>query len=146
MRRRRIEFRSVALTLMFGTLGASASETPHFNYLLHCAGCHQVDGSGLSDGSVPTFKGSLGHFVRSAKGRAFLVQVPGSAQSPLSDQELADVLNWLLIDLYAAELPEKFERYTAAEVHKLRDRPIDDAQLQRERIVGELRASGYDVR
>lgn len=145
MRRISIEVKALALALLFGMSGASASESPHFNFMLHCAGCHQIDGSGLPDGSVPTFKGSLGHFVRSAEGRAFLVQVPGSAQSPLSDQELADVLNWLLIDLYAAELPEKFVRYTAAEVRKLRDQPIGDAQSQRERVVSDLRVSGYDV-
>lgn len=145
MRRLRIEAKSVALALLFATLGASASETPHFNFLLHCAGCHQSDGSGLSDGSVPTFKGSLGHFVRTAEGRAFLVQVPGSSQSPLSDQDLADVLNWLLIDLCGAELPEKFERYTAEEVRKLRDTPLTDVKSQREHIVSELRAGGYDA-
>lgn len=143
MRRLHIDTSSLVLALLFGTPGASASETPHFNFMLHCAGCHQSDGSGLSDGSVPTFKGSLGHFVRSAEGRAFLVQVPGSSQSPLSDQELADVLNWLLIDLCGAELPESFERYTAEEVSKIRGKALTDVKRQRERIISELRAARH---
>ena len=44
--------------------------------------------------NVPTLHDELGRMMRVEAMRAYLVQVPGSSQTPLSDQELADVVNW----------------------------------------------------
>ena len=61
------------------------------NYMLNCQGCHAKDGRGLGD--VPALKGFVGNFLSSNEGRAYLIRVPGSANSPLTDVELAEVVN-----------------------------------------------------
>ena len=66
----------------------AAAESPRILYLLHCQGCHLADGSG-KPGAVPPLAAALGRFPGVDGGRAYLVQVPGSAHSPLSDAELA---------------------------------------------------------
>jgi hypothetical protein len=57
-------------------------------------------------------------------GREYLVQVPGAAQSELTDERLAEVLNWILRSFSAAELPPDFIPYTAPEVARLRRSPL----------------------
>ncbi len=59
------------------------------NYMLNCQGCHATDGRGLND--IPTMADFVGNFLSVDGGRAYLVQVPGSANSLLSDQDLANV-------------------------------------------------------
>ena len=66
-------------------------------------------------------------------GREFLIQVPGTSQSPLSDEDVAAVLNWILDNFSSAELPADFSPYTTAVVARLRYDPLANA--------GEVRAS-----
>jgi hypothetical protein len=131
-------------------LGAAAtshcSEADRMHYLLNCAGCHQADGSGVADGSVPAFSGNLGYFMRIPAGRSFLVQVPGSAQSQLSDSELAGVLNWLLLQFCAAELPTPFRPFNTEEVSKLRLVRPTDVHAARAHIVTQLMSAGFPAR
>lgn len=89
------------------------------NYMINCQGCHRGDGSGL-EGSVPTFVDFVGKFLSVEGGREFLVQVPGSANSPLDDRELAELLNWILATMSPAEIKEDFSPYTESEVSSLR--------------------------
>lgn len=143
-------WRSNLLPLLVASVLCPASgwggNEPSFNFMLNCAGCHQSDGTGLSDGTVPSFHANLGHFVRIPEGREFVIQVPGSSQSALDDDELAAVLNWMLDEFCRSELPRAFEPYTAAEVHRLRAIPLSDVKLTRARIIANLREAGYDVR
>src|SRR5579859_646477 len=83
---------------------------PKTNYQLQCMGCHTPDGSG-EPGRVPSIKETLAPFALSAAGRRFLIQVPGAAQSTLSDAELAALLNWMIPNLSAAKLTH-FTRFT----------------------------------
>jgi mono/diheme cytochrome c family protein len=144
VRQRRREI--FAIGCFLAALTAGASESPRYNFLLHCGGCHQSDGSGAPDSGVPSFLGNLGYFLRNPAGRRFLAQVPGSSQSPLDDQDLADVLNWILTDFCRAELPATFSPFTADEVHAARGTPLADVKAQRARIITELHADGYPVR
>jgi mono/diheme cytochrome c family protein len=87
------------LTLALAAASASAfAHDAQTNYILHCQGCHTADGSGL-DGKVPSLRSTLVPFARTAEGRKFLVQVPGVAQSTLTNAETAAVLNWMLRNL-----------------------------------------------
>ena len=70
--------------------------------------------------------------------REFLVRVPGTAQAPLSDGEIADLLNWMLVEFSPDELPDHFERYTADEVHGYRREPLTDVDGARQRLLGAL--------
>ena len=124
-----------ALALLWLPL-AARGETPEVLYMLHCPGCHLPDGGG-TPGAVPPLKDSVGRFALLPAGRAYLVQVPGSALSPLTDAELAAVLNWM-VRRFGPE-PAAFEPFGAAEVRRAR-RPLSQVQEARRELLAELAA------
>ncbi len=95
------------------------------DYLLHCSGCHLPDGSGAPD-DVPSLRDGLGWIVSMAKGRDYLVRVPGSSQALLNDAELAAVINWVLTEFNAATLADDFKPLTAKEVARARSDVLMD--------------------
>jgi len=103
---------------------AARAESPQVLYMLHCQGCHLPDGGG-SPGSVPSLTREIGRFLDAPGGRAFLVRVPGSFDSPLDDAELASVLNWMIgrFDPGVTFVP-----YTAHEVAGYRGEPLTDVE------------------
>ena len=104
------------------------------NYMLDCMGCHLPDGSGAA-GKVPSMRDSLVTLSSSAAGRRFLVQVPGASQSPLTDLELAQVLNWMVRNLSARAVPADFIDFTAAEVASYRRPPLVKVRETRARLL-----------
>lgn len=104
-----------------------------FNYKMFCRGCHSPDGGGRN--SVPTMKNFVGHFVRSQEGRDYLVQVPGSANAALDDEQLAQVLNWIIINIGGDSTPANFLPYSAAEVGELRKSPLYEVVEYRKSLV-----------
>ncbi len=68
-------------------------------------------------------------------GRRYLVQVPGSAQSRLSDAELAEVLNWMIGNLSEVPAPRRFARFTAAEVASYRHEPLVAVAAARQQLM-----------
>lgn len=92
-----------------------------------------ADGRGLP-GSVPDLRGRLGLFVEVQGGREFLISVPGSAQSPLSNLELAEVLNWMIREFGPAKVSIRFAPFTEQEVSRHR-RPLADVQPVREALI-----------
>lgn len=137
---------------LFLTLGlaafvaaAMANERQRISFLLHCSGCHQSDGSGSPDSGIPDMRGSIGHFLRLPEGRAFLVQVPGTAQSSLNDGDTAELLNWMVKTLGEKEVPAGFSPYTRDEVTRLRKIPLDDVPAVRTSLVGRLQKMGYKI-
>ena len=128
----------IATALVVGAGNAAAS--PHSDYMLHCMGCHLADGAGAPTAGIPRFAGWIGYYLETAEGRAYLAQVPGSANAPLDDAALAAVLNWI-IEYFAAEsLPASFQPYDAAEIGRYRaDRPVEIDAL-RERLTAEIKA------
>jgi hypothetical protein len=118
---------------------------PETNYLLVCSGCHLRDGAGLPHAGIPRMKDKLGYFLRSDAGRAFLVQVPGTSSAPLTDREVAELLNWMLARFSPAEVPASAAPYTESEVTVLRARRMDDVAAIRARVVQELRRTGAPI-
>ena len=115
--------------------GEAASATAaRNNYMLRCMGCHVADGSG-SAGRVPSVRDSLVPLASSAAGRRYLVQVPGAAQSPLSDLELAQVLSWMVRNLSREAAPAGFVDFSAAEVASYRRTPLIDVRATRARLL-----------
>ena len=104
------------------------------NYMLNCMGCHLPDGSGAA-GKVPSVRESLVRLSMSSAGRRYLVQVPGSSQSPLSNLELAQVLSWMVRNLSARTLPPDFTDFTAAEVASYRRSPLVNVRETRARLL-----------
>jgi mono/diheme cytochrome c family protein len=93
------------------------------NYMVHCQGCHLPDASG-SPGRVPNMKDFIGNFLRVPGGREFIIRVPGAASALISDEELAELMNWLLETFSKEQLPADFKPYTAAEAGTLRKHPL----------------------
>jgi mono/diheme cytochrome c family protein len=107
---------------------------------MHCAGCHLADARGLPP-EVPSLAGPLGRIVSSPAGRDYVARVPGAAQTPLSDEALAAVLNWLLLEFNRATLPADFQVLRPAEVARSRSRVLaDPVRLRNELWPG---ADGY---
>lgn len=112
----------------------STPSSPQYNYLLHCGGCHIEDGSGMKD-VVPDLNEHMGFFASTAEGRAYLVRVPGAAHSPLKDDELAAVLNWMLSTFAGDSSPQL---YTEEEVTANRRIPMYDSPAVREQLLKHL--------
>ncbi len=116
-----------------------SGRSPETNYMLHCQGCHRPDGSGLP-GEVPDLRNQVARFLAAPGGRAFLVQVPGAANAPLSDADLAALLGWLLRRFDSGHLPAGFAPYTADEVGALRKSPLSKVKEARAALLDELDA------
>ena len=125
----------LALLLCLGALPALAS--PRVDYMLHCMGCHTPDGS-ETPGKVPPLKGHVARFLAAEGGRAYLVEVPGTRQSALSNAAVADLLNWLVTHFDAEHVPQDFKPYTEAEVAGLRRQRIPDVMAERARLMREM--------
>lgn len=130
-----------ALLLAFA-LSASAAhgETARNNYLLRCMGCHGAQGD-LQQAGMPKLQGSVGHFLKVPGGRAYLVQVPGAAHSPLSDEELAAVLNYIVERYAGVSRPTEFQPYTGAEVASYRHGPPPNIAAARKALLEEIRGA-----
>lgn len=115
----------------------AAAESAEILYMLQCRGCHRPDGRG-TPGVVPALAGHLGRFLSVPGGREYLVRVPGSAQSPLSDAELAEVLNWMVQRFGPSEVAHRFEPYTADEVARVRRPPLTDVRSVRRQLLEEI--------
>mgnify|MGYP001811748657 CR=1 FL=1 len=114
------------------------------NYMLHCQGCHLPKAEGM-DGRVPPLKDFVGNFLHSREGRDFLIRVPGVAHSALSNEEVAELMNWLLESFSAGQLPDPFIPYTQEEVEALRSDPERNPGAARLRILSALAMKLPDV-
>ena len=110
-----------------------------FHYQMFCQGCHTPDGAGYN--AIPPLKNFMGYFLRSERGRAFMVRVPGSATSTLDDAELAEVLNWSIDNFAGSSMPEGgYRPYTAEEVAVLRQQPLQEIEKHRASVLAEIAA------
>ena len=129
--------RAIALALCFSASAARA-ETPRVNYMLQCQGCHGAEGRG-APGTVPSLEG-VGRFLGVPGGREYLVRVPGSSQSALSDAELAEVLNWMVREFD----PRDFVPYGAEEVARVRRPPLDDVDGVRRELLRRIEGASRE--
>ena len=116
------------------SVGEINTNRARINYMLNCQGCHLPDGSGVP-GSVPAMKDYVGNFLHVPGGRRFLVQVPGSANAPIDDAELAELLNWILSTMSPDQMPDEFAPYTGAEVGEYRSTPLTEVDEVRASLV-----------
>jgi cytochrome c553 len=121
------------IAALAASTGAGAYE-PQVNYQLHCMGCHRADGAGEAD-RLPSMRGTLVPFSLHAQGRDYLLRVPGVAQSPLSDADLAALMNWMVRNLSDVPAPASFVDYTAEEVGRARQQPLVQVVDERRRLL-----------
>jgi mono/diheme cytochrome c family protein len=137
-----------AIAVLIATLSiasaALAGGSPAELYTLNCWGCHKPRAEGIP-GTVPRLADSMANFLRVPGGREYLVEVPGVAASALSNAEIAEVLNWLLITFNKAEMPAEFKPYTAAEIAKYRPHQLIRITETRDDLVKRLKAKGIIV-
>lgn len=117
-----------------GMCRVAAAYEPQINYSLQCMGCHTPDGAGVPD-RVPSIRDTLLPFARMPEGRRYLVQVPGSAQSSLSNAELATLLNWMISNLSTDPQRNTFVPFTEPEVAKYRAQTLVQVRATRERLL-----------
>lgn len=105
------------------------------DYLLHCGGCHGVDGRG-TPGVTPTLHG-LAALADTPSGRTYLMRVPGVAQAPLDDADLAALMDW--VTAYFSDVPVR-PRFDPAELGRLRASPLRDPVGARAALDAQLAA------
>ncbi len=124
---------------------AYATDFGRQSYLLNCAGCHGPDGTGSDANEVPTLHRIPGQFVKVPRGRAFLSQVPGIVYSSLTNAEVAEILNWILIHYSSDVLSADFKPYTVSEVARYRGvHPVSIPKI-RAQVLSDLAAQGISI-
>ena len=121
--------------------------TPQSDYVEHCSGCHGMQGNS-APADIPVLRDRIGYFMCTREGRDYLIRLPNVAYSAISDnQELADMMNFIVFGLGGKSAPRNAKPFTAAEVARLRRDPLATQSLvaARERVVGGLAASGCTV-
>ena len=111
-----------------GIPGVANPGQARIDYILKCQGCHQPEGGGDVE-HTPPLNGEVARFLHVPGGREFLARVPGVASVDLSDERLAQLLNWTLHRFDRANVPADFAPYSAGEVAQLRRQPL---RLERE--------------
>jgi hypothetical protein len=117
------------------------AKDPESLYQMECQGCHLSDGGGGLD-SIPALTNHVARFLDVDGGREYLLQVPGVALSPLSDQELADVLNWMLRRFGPADAVDRNTPFTVEEVALSRKLPLADVAKRRAELVLLIQQAG----
>jgi len=128
---------ALALAIALPVVANADDRRANTNYMIHCQGCHLPDAVGFA-GKVPRMKGFIGYFLHSREGREFVIRVPGVATSSLPDDELTEMMNWLLLTYSAAQLPQPFVPFSTAEVAVLRRNLEADPDQTRIRILNKI--------
>jgi len=128
---------SISLFLWCLNAQAAGMSSPRLNYILHCQGCHLPDGAGTPE-KVPALKNEVGRFLHVPGGREFLIQVPGTSQSTLTDAEVAAVLNWILENFSSEQLPTDFIPYATAEISRYRQPPLANVSAVRAKLMEDI--------
>lgn len=116
------------------------------NWILACQGCHRADATGTPQ-TTPTMAGFVARFLHAPGGREYLGRVPGVATAALSDEALAEVLNWSLLRFDPAHVPGDFTPYTPAEMGRLRLKPLrTEAAAVRAGLVARLETEGKQAK
>ena len=118
--------------------GVSRPDLAWQHWVLNCQGCHRTDGAGSPE-TAPPLVGLVAKFTNVTGGREYLARVPGVATSPLSDVELAELLNWILWRFDRSHLQPTFRPFSAAEVGMLRSQPLrTEAAQTRARLMDKI--------
>jgi hypothetical protein len=125
------------------SLDARASPPVASSFILHCSGCHGLEGGGIGSRSgVPDFRDSVGFLAGDEGGRTYLLQVPGVGNSGLDAEQVAAVMNYVIRTWGGISLGNDFVPFTAAEVRRRRAYPVADVVRLRRQVVERLRARG----
>ena len=114
--------------------------TPQSDYVEHCSGCHGMQGNS-APAEIPVLRDRVGYFMCTKEGREYLIRLPNVAYSAITDnQELADMMNFVVFGLGGDSAPKGAKPYTAQEVAQLRKRALATQSLMaaRDEVVGKM--------
>lgn len=130
-----------AFILLLSAFGANAAPllpelkglpeltTPQSDYVEHCSGCHGMQGNS-APAEIPVLRDRVGYFMCTREGRDYLIRLPNVAYSAISDnQELADMMNFVVFGLGGNSAPKGTKPFTASEVARLRTRALATQSL-----------------
>jgi len=102
---------------------------PQSDYVEHCSGCHGMQGNS-APAEIPVLRDRVGYFMCTREGRDYLIRLPNVAYSAITDnQELADMMNFVVFGLGGHSTPRNAKPFTAVEVAKLRTRALTTQSL-----------------
>lgn len=147
---RRIPFVTTLALLAFAASGPLRADGAAL-YAAHCVACHQPDGNG-AEGLAPPLSGVLAKRAQSDRGREYLAQVLVSGMvgnitsrgvkyngnmpaATLSDQELSEVLGYVLSNFNASPLQLPATLFASARRKGLQPAAV---RQQREQIIAEV--------
>lgn len=105
------------------------------DYVEHCGGCHGVYGD-ASPADLPTLKDRVGWFACLPEGRSYLVRLPNISRSRITDNDqLADLLNFMMFGLGGKSVPANTKPFTGAEVARERASPFTSVSLAQTRAL-----------
>ena len=83
---------------------------------------------------IPVLRDRVGYFMCTKQGRDYLIRLPNVAYSAIGDnQELADMMNFVVFGLGGRSAPKGAKPFTAAEVARLRGHALATQSLIAER-------------
>jgi len=110
------------------------------DYVEHCSGCHGMQGNS-APAQIPVLRDRVGYFMCTREGREYLIRLPNVAYSAISDnQELADMMNFVVFGLGGNSAPRGARPFTAGEVAQLRQKALATQSLIaiRAEVVGNM--------
>jgi hypothetical protein len=111
------------------------------HWVLNCQGCHRPDATGSAE-TAPALAGSVARFLTVPGGREYLGRVPGVSSAPLSDGDLAELLNWILWRFDRSHLSLRVQPYSAGEIAYLRQQPLrTEAPQVRAKLIESMRSN-----
>ncbi|MFY8194760.1 cytochrome C [Novosphingobium sp. B1] len=122
-----------AATVAQGLGAITDPELARGDYVEHCAGCHGVQGLS-APARLPELRGRVGYMMCTAETRSYLLRLPNIAKSRIADnQQLADMLNFMVFGLGGDSVLPGTRPFTADEVASERRFALTSASLVRER-------------
>lgn len=140
---------AVAALISFTSDAGADEQRARINYMIHCQGCHLPEAVGYP-GKVPRMRDFIGYFLHSREGREFIIRVPGVSTTSLPNDQVTELMNWLLLTYSAPQLPRNFVPFTVDEIAALRPDPEPDPETTRkgilERIAAEVPALAQELK
>lgn len=100
------------------------------DYIENCGGCHGIQGNS-APAAIPVLRGRVGYFLCTPESRAYLIRLPNVAHSKITDNEqLAELLNFMVFGLGGDSTPASAPRFTAEEVTRERPHALSSASLK----------------
>jgi hypothetical protein len=103
------------------------------DFIEQCGGCHGVDGRS-APAPLPELRDRVGYFMCTPQARAYLIRLPNVAHSRITDnQQLADLMNFVVFSLGGDSAPKGTKPFTGAEVAHERQFALSSVSLTAER-------------